>query len=243
MSCVSRTWHKAIASMLLLSFCCAVLPIPYDKVEHHEHDSSEAFPCQSCGCGCKTAEQCWTNCCCYTPTERLAWAKKNKVSPPKYAVLSEAGAPDATPIHLTGEDSCESDQSSQCGGGRNASREKKCCSSSQKRETNEIAAASVCCKISGTCTSCSTKAHLSPKSISMKFTSSGKKYRFMLSMLALKCQGKCSAFTQLPWLIPSVRCESPFVDIAIEQMILPVARILVSIHQQPDKPPPKLLSV
>jgi hypothetical protein len=48
------------------------------------------FPCWDCGCGCVTAEQCWTNCCCFSPKERIAWARKHGVTPPAYAVLDAA---------------------------------------------------------------------------------------------------------------------------------------------------------
>jgi hypothetical protein len=38
-------------------------------------DRSRPFPCMDNACGCDTAEQCFTNCCCHTPSETLAWAK------------------------------------------------------------------------------------------------------------------------------------------------------------------------
>ena len=51
--------------------------------------SGELFPCESSGCGCDSAEQCWRSCCCHTLAERLAWAEKNDVRPPAFA-LAEA---------------------------------------------------------------------------------------------------------------------------------------------------------
>ena len=38
-------------------------------------DRSQPFPCMDKACGCDTAERCFTNCCCHTPAETLAWAK------------------------------------------------------------------------------------------------------------------------------------------------------------------------
>jgi hypothetical protein len=35
----------------------------------------EAFPCQHHGCGCSSAEACRTECCCFTPAERVEWAR------------------------------------------------------------------------------------------------------------------------------------------------------------------------
>lgn len=45
-----------------------------------------AFPCQGNGCGCRTAEDCWFGCCCLSPVQRLAWAKRNGVTPPRQFV-------------------------------------------------------------------------------------------------------------------------------------------------------------
>ncbi|MFM1829963.1 MAG: hypothetical protein RLZZ558_303 [Planctomycetota bacterium] len=42
----------------------------------------ERHPCEQCGCGCVSARQCWTACCCHTPEQRLAWAIREGVSPP-----------------------------------------------------------------------------------------------------------------------------------------------------------------
>ena len=47
---------------------------------------AERFPCENCPCGCRTAEQCWQNCCCYSLEQRLAWAERNGVRPPKWVV-------------------------------------------------------------------------------------------------------------------------------------------------------------
>jgi hypothetical protein len=45
----------------------------------------QPFPCQDHPCGCRTAEDCWRHCCCYSPEERLAWAESHRVQPPPYA--------------------------------------------------------------------------------------------------------------------------------------------------------------
>jgi hypothetical protein len=39
-------------------------------------------------CGCATAEQCFTNCCCHTLAERLAWAKARGLEPAVLAALA-----------------------------------------------------------------------------------------------------------------------------------------------------------
>jgi len=42
-------------------------------------DRSKPFPCMDKPCGCATAEQCFSSCCCHTLAERLAWAKLHNV--------------------------------------------------------------------------------------------------------------------------------------------------------------------
>jgi hypothetical protein len=49
--------------------------------------ASQPFPCQEHDCGCSSALECWTNCCCFSPAEHLAWAREHAVEPPAYALL------------------------------------------------------------------------------------------------------------------------------------------------------------
>lgn len=51
-------------------------------------DRSRPFPCMDKPCGCATAEQCFSRCCCNTPAELLAWAKANRVEPGVIAALA-----------------------------------------------------------------------------------------------------------------------------------------------------------
>ncbi|MFM9057705.1 MAG: hypothetical protein ACKOSQ_01015 [Planctomycetaceae bacterium] len=50
-------------------------------------DRTRPFPCMDKPCGCATAAQCFANCCCHTPAERLAWAKAHRVEPAILAAL------------------------------------------------------------------------------------------------------------------------------------------------------------
>ena len=45
-------------------------------------DSSQPFPCQHRRCGCMSASDCWSQCCCFTPQERVAWAYDHDVEVP-----------------------------------------------------------------------------------------------------------------------------------------------------------------
>lgn len=44
--------------------------------------NGERFICESDACGCASAHECWTSCCCHSLTERLAWAIREGVAPP-----------------------------------------------------------------------------------------------------------------------------------------------------------------
>ncbi|MHC2069025.1 hypothetical protein ACYFX5_16265 [Bremerella sp. T1] len=47
-------------------------------------DTSVPFMCQDHACTCRNAGNCWNHCCCFSRTEKLAWAQKNQVEPPEY---------------------------------------------------------------------------------------------------------------------------------------------------------------
>lgn len=93
--------HRAIANwktytkVILVALCFAVglsnsyLPLPVVI----EKDLSIPFPCQSMGCGCKDANQCWSSCCCHTDAEKLAWAKQRGIAPPAWFLEKVKYAP------------------------------------------------------------------------------------------------------------------------------------------------------
>lgn len=72
----------AIAMHLLLAFGTPI-PLPADK------DVSSPFPCMTRRCGCRSAQQCWTGCCCMTLAERIAWAKAHGVEVPEFVAQAE----------------------------------------------------------------------------------------------------------------------------------------------------------
>ena len=54
------------------------LPLPRASAK----DLSQPFPCQKRACGCVTANDCWTSCCCFSAGSRVAWARDHGVTPP-----------------------------------------------------------------------------------------------------------------------------------------------------------------
>lgn len=60
-------------------------------------DRSRNFPCRDKACGCGSAEQCFSSCCCNTPAELAAWAGTNRVGPDLLEALARrAATPAAT---------------------------------------------------------------------------------------------------------------------------------------------------
>jgi len=78
------TW----ATVAVLVACTLGIPLPLRVEKTASKSSAEPYPCQNCPCGCANAEMCWRNCCCQTQQEKLAWAKKNGVTPPDYVVAA-----------------------------------------------------------------------------------------------------------------------------------------------------------
>jgi len=72
----------AAGTLVAYLLACLGLPVPADAITK---DAGQAFPCQEHGCGCRTAEQCWTHCCCFSPEQRWTWAQSHNVQPPAYA--------------------------------------------------------------------------------------------------------------------------------------------------------------
>ena len=64
-------------------------------------DRSRPFPCMDKACGCDSAERCFSNCCCHTPAETLAWAKAHGLEPAVLVALGQRVAV-ATPAPAMG---------------------------------------------------------------------------------------------------------------------------------------------
>ena len=74
-------------------------------------------------CGCATAEQCFTSCCCNTPAETLAWAKAHRVEPTVLAALEQRVA--------SGSQLAKKATKSSCCSSKAPVTEESCCTSRQ----------------------------------------------------------------------------------------------------------------
>jgi hypothetical protein len=84
-----RCFPRKLCSLFVLAgICASTLPLPVPPSTGK--DRSEQFPCQNRPCGCRSAQQCWKKCCCFTNAEKLAWAKANRVTAPKFVHVAAA---------------------------------------------------------------------------------------------------------------------------------------------------------
>ncbi len=77
---------RGCAAVALLAFIVLAGGIPVPAGNHVVRQADEFYPCMHNGCGCATAADCWQSCCCYSLSERLVWARKHDVRPPKFAI-------------------------------------------------------------------------------------------------------------------------------------------------------------
>ena len=124
------TWNSCVAGVLLCSFAICFAGVPV--YQPPQKDRSQPFPCETCACGCYDAEACWRDCCCYTHAEKLAWAKKNGVTPPAFVIAAakeELSAVKDCCRNRGRKAWCEKKAESCCDGG---AQEENCCAAKKK---------------------------------------------------------------------------------------------------------------
>lgn len=104
---LTRRVSRWVAVLLAVSYAfvaVGVLPSPAWLAGHMPN--LDRFPCEGCGCGCATAKQCWEACCCHSDAEKLAWAMREGVEPPRYVTFSESTWIEALNIKDPGKAAC-----------------------------------------------------------------------------------------------------------------------------------------
>ena len=83
--------RRSIGVALLIAYTATAAGIPLPSGLRPQN-STEVYPCSAGVCGCTSADHCWRSCCCHTLAERLAWARKNSVQPPAFAIAQARSA-------------------------------------------------------------------------------------------------------------------------------------------------------
>jgi len=82
----SPLMHRVLCLALAVVLLCAMIPLPLPI--RVVKDASEAFPCQHHTCGCRTAAQCWKSCCCFTNTQKVEWAERERAKVPDFVIVA-----------------------------------------------------------------------------------------------------------------------------------------------------------
>lgn len=84
--------RRSLATLLLFAYtvgALGLLPSPRTLARWLGQVQGERFPCEECGCGCASAKECWTHCCCHSEHQRLIWALTHGVMPPASVQFSD----------------------------------------------------------------------------------------------------------------------------------------------------------
>lgn len=84
--------RRLVGLSVLVGVCAVVLPFPVTTDLPSETDGSkdrsQPFPCMNRPCGCRSADECWKKCCCFTNIQKVAWAKANGVAIPRFVITA-----------------------------------------------------------------------------------------------------------------------------------------------------------
>lgn len=163
--------RRLVSLLVLVSFCASFVPLPVSSEAPLKKDHSAPFPCQNRPCGCRSAEQCWKSCCCFSNKEKVAWSKANRVTPPAYVIVA-AEQEDADSACLVGG----------------------CCTKQNESSTQAVVvdtSVKNCCSSSGE----------TEKATSAEVADDENETVFLIGALAQKCQGQGLYWNSLPWAI------------------------------------------
>ena len=214
-----RLTQRLIALVVLCGVCLATVPLPQAPAIVGQKDHSKPFPCQDRPCGCRTADQCWKKCCCFTNVEKVAWAKTHDVELPAF-VLAAAKKETETSV-----------VSAVCQAGTN-------CGTCHDTKAPRREAASSCCRPAG-----ETPVAVSEKTPSARPPVPAKRSsRWVLGVAAEQCRGEHGTISSLPVSIaaPRFRLEQPVATVGT--VALPASEVACGLCRLPAVPPPRRLA-
>jgi hypothetical protein len=214
-------WSAMFLSLGLISF-----PIPVPVLRLSEPDEIP-YPCQGGHCGCSSAHQCWTSCCCMSLEQRLEWARSRGIEPPVYAKKIQNAKGAGQTVSQTASKDSKPERSK-----RDCSRQ--CC----RKEDQTLAEKSDLSTDSGSKPSCC-RGNSQRQSSKSEPGSVPSKVQLITSIRALECQGLFMDLAIHMGFIPLERCvkleHSPGLTWTIPFLNC-VAR---PVSLQPPIPPPR----
>ncbi|MFM8633344.1 MAG: hypothetical protein ACKOEX_00785 [Planctomycetia bacterium] len=218
--------HRCVAWLLLMGYglVASGLPLPLGAVAPGgaspaaqkrltAKDRSTPFPCMDKPCGCATAEQCFTQCCCNTPAETLAWAKAHTVDPAVIAALQRRAA-------TTDDTTAEAPS---------------CCFAKTQASCCSAATARSCCADDATSVATGDE----PLPAEQPADESSSRHTVVLKAM-LACGGIVSQWLSIggappPMAVVAVASITPLVE-----AILPGDDVVSCVRAAPDAPPPRV---
>lgn len=225
-----KSARRLVGLAVLLGVCAMLLPLPFAPLAQNANDKdlSEPFPCQNRPCGCQTAAQCWKKCCCFTDTQKVAWAKANNVKVPDFVLAAAKREKDA-PLKTSTASSKTT----------HASKNHSCCD-----KKSSVATSAACCDkkqsvAAGNVQSGDAAEHSEATAqTSCKKSASSK---WVMAVYAAECQGQCPfAFCYSCSTIPTRPVLTTTSVAKIETVEIESER-LTQLPTRPPLPPPKIV--
>jgi hypothetical protein len=83
-----------VLALASVTACSLAIPLPAPAAKK---TVGQPFSCQHHACGCRDAEACWHDCCCFTAAEKVAWARRHGVAPPPFVLAAAERESSASP--------------------------------------------------------------------------------------------------------------------------------------------------
>lgn len=206
--------RRLLGLIALLPFVVGSLPLPMDSGSRLEKDLSQPFPCQNRPCGCRSAQQCWQKCCCFTNAQKVAWAGRHRVAVPEQVLA--AARREQTTARTTA---------------------KSCCSkSAQTLAVNQRPPAS---SVRDAAQSVGETEQRRQASTAARTSGTRPGANVVIGVVAAQCQGLDWSWLIVPaGILPTARVPQPPV-VPTVRMCVPASDAAPSLFLQPPVPPPR----
>ena len=223
--------RQIIGLTLLVVFCAMAVPLPLHRPAESaaEKDCSEPFPCRNRPCGCQSADQCWKKCCCFTDTQKVAWAKANHVKVPGFVL--KAAAIELAAASRSSREICSLKTTR--GSDVNAKPVSSGCVNSKSRASEKTS----CCKAGTSRRTCCTSKTKSSTSLARNLNPGSK---LVTGFSAAECQGMSFLLTMLSSSIVSTNATIESTAGIRGEILATCSERLPVMSLQPPLPPPKI---
>ncbi|HWL06881.1 MAG TPA: hypothetical protein VNQ76_00550 [Planctomicrobium sp.] len=218
-----RRKRRLVSLALLFSVCLTLVPLPVGFSGNGvEKDRSQPFPCQDRPCGCRSANQCWQKCCCFTNEQKLAWAERNGVKVPAIVLNQTIARSRTNNKETSSKNSTPLAQSCKTAG---TSLRSSCCEKSAQSNCGQ-----------DDCDHDTQEKFAAEKSAASE---QDKSPRVLIGVLVQKCQGEGPYWNSLPWSILPKPMEVVIPETPFTMAPLFLLNSPLDVSFRPPVPPPR----